>query len=45
VWEATEKIKLKHRINSDRFNRQMLIAIFGKTEGFCIARRRRRAAV
>jgi O-antigen ligase len=27
-WEETEKIKLKHLINSDRFNRQMLIAIF-----------------
>jgi O-antigen ligase len=26
-WEATEKIKLKHLINSDRFNRQLLIAI------------------
>jgi O-antigen ligase len=26
-WEETEKIKLKHLINSDRFNRQLLMAI------------------
>jgi len=27
-WEETGKIRLKHLINSDRFNRQLLIAIF-----------------
>jgi O-antigen ligase len=27
-WEETEKLKFKHLINSDRFNRQLLIAIF-----------------
>ncbi|MFO8091029.1 MAG: O-antigen ligase family protein [Desulfatiglandaceae bacterium] len=26
-WEETEKVKLKHLINSDRFNRQLLMAI------------------
>jgi hypothetical protein len=27
-WEETRKLKVKHLINSDRFNRQLLIAIF-----------------